>query len=229
MQPKVLLVYSDSSLESTMKQALASFGVQLVAVSEPTNANQLIDDETFDAVLLDGPNLGAAAPALEERVHNSARNHNAAVIMLSDYQPGILRAKLENDETTFVLDQPFNAQQLQGLLTAGHVNLPPVQRKFTRVPFNANVLCDTDHEEFTALAETLSEGGIGLLVSGDVTMDTEWVISFVIPGATEMIEAKGRVRRTSETQVGLSFSKMHESDRVKIQQYVSQQKSTPIN
>jgi hypothetical protein len=44
-----------------------------------------------------------------------------------------------------------------------------------------------------------------------------------------MIEAKGRVRRTSETQVGLSFSKIHDSDRAKIQKYVSQQAALPTN
>jgi c-di-GMP-binding flagellar brake protein YcgR len=103
------------------------------------------------------------------------------------------------------------------------VHVPQVHRKHVRAPFHGHVVCDTEHEEFTALAETLSEGGLGLLVSGDVTMDTEWVVTFSLPGSKDVIEAKGRVRRTSETQVGLSFAKIHETDRESIRQYVASQ------
>jgi CheY-like chemotaxis protein len=225
MQPRILFVYSDRALASTMEQAFVSLGAQLVAISETGKASQLIEDETFDAVLLDGPSLGRAGLILEERLHHSARNHNTEVIVLSDYHHDILRAKLKQGDATFVLDQPFIAEQLRGLLCAGRVNVPPVQRKFVRVPFQAHVLCDTQHEEFTALAETLCEGGIGLLVCGDVTMYTEWVVCFTLPNSTEILEAKGRVRRTSETQVGLSFSSIHDCDRVKIQEYVSHHKA----
>ncbi len=225
MQPRILLVYNDRALASTMKQAFVPLGAHLVAISEIGKASHLIEEETFDAVLLDGPNLGLAGLALEERLRNSARNHNTEVIVLSDYHHDILRAKLQQGDATFVLDQPFIAEQLRGLLCAGHVNLPPVSRKFVRVPFQTHVLCDTQNEEFTALAETLGEGGIGLLVCGDVTMDTEWVVCFTLPNSTEIVEAKGRVRRTSETQVGLSFSRIRDANRVKIQEYISHHKA----
>lgn len=223
MQPKVLLVYSDKTLEAAMNHALTQCGVDMVSVADLNKASALIDGEAFEAIFLDGPNLGAAGVDLETRVQTSARNGKTSVVTLTDYQQNTLRARLEHQDSTFVMDRPFNVEQFQGLLTAGHVHVPQVLRKHIRVPYHGQVVCDTEHEEFTAVAETISEGGLGLLVSGDVTMDTEWVVTFTLPGSKDMIEAKGRVRRTSETQVGLSFAKIHEADRDAIHRYAASQ------
>jgi len=206
-----------------MQSALTQCGVQLVSVADINKASALIDGEPFEAIFLDGPNLGASGDELERRVLNSSPNKKATVVMLTDYHQDTLRARLEHQDSTFVMERPFSVEQFQGLLNAGHVHVPPVVRKHARVPYNGHVVCDTEHEEFTALAETLSEGGAGLLVSGDVTMDTEWVVSFTLPGNNDVIEAKGRVRRISETQVGLSFAKLHDDDLERIRQYVASQ------
>jgi DNA-binding NtrC family response regulator len=227
MDSKVLLIHSDTGIQNEFVKALANAGVQLISASGLDQAIEKIDHEKFEAIFFDSKTIGEYCDSLEHRIHQSRDNKQASIIVLRENDEMSVRAYPEASPDTFLIYKPFDAQQLLGILSASHANTKRVERRYERVTMRMQVHVDTQHEEFTALADSLSEGGMNLLVSGDVTLDTEWIVSFTLPGGVHLIEASGRVRRVNEANVALSFEKLHEDGRALIRSYVASK--TPKN
>ena len=222
MESKVLLIHSDTGVQNEFVKALAHAGVQLTSASGLDQAIEKIDREKFEAIFFDSKTIGSYCDSLERRIHQSATNSKASIIVLcEDEKDHTLRAHPETSEDTFLIYKPFDAQQILGVLNASHAHVKRVERKFARASLRVQIHVDTQHEQFTGLCDSLSEGGMNLLVSGDVTLDTEWVVSFTLPGGVQLIEAAGRVRRINEANVALSFEKLHDDGRALIRKFVA--------
>jgi DNA-binding NtrC family response regulator len=221
MESKVLLIHSDTGIQNEFVQALAHAGVQLTSASGLDQAIDRIDHEQFAAIFFDSKTIGSYCDSLERRIHQSEVNSKASIIVLRENDEVSLRAYPETSKDTFLLYKPFDAQQLLGVLNASHATTRRPQRKFERVTLRMQVQVDTQHEQFIGLADSLSEGGMNLLVSGDVTLDTQWIVSFTLPGGVQLVEASGRVRRTNEANVALSFEGLHDDGRALIRSFVA--------
>lgn len=219
MDAKVLLIHNDTKIQNEFVQAFAHAGVQLTSASGLDQAIEKIDHEKFEAIFFDST-VGNDCEGLEQRIQQSKVNSKAPIIVLRHDEDECVRAQAETSEDTFLIYKPFDAHQLLGILSASHADIPRVKRRYARVPVGTHVQVDTQHEQFTALADSLSEGGMNLLVSGDVTLDTQWVVAFTLPGNEKLIEASGRVRRTNEANVALSFDKLHDEGRELIRTFV---------
>jgi DNA-binding NtrC family response regulator len=224
VEHKVLLIHSDTNVQNDFVQAFAQAGVQLASASGFDQAMAKIDNEKFDAIFCDSRTIGTHSDSLETRVHRSQENGKAPIIVLCENEADSVRAHPDTSEDTYVLYKPFDAQQLLSVLSASNARIPRAQRKHDRMTVRMQVRVDTQHEQFVGLADSLSEGGMNLLVSGDVTLDTEWVVSFTLPGNVELIEASGRVRRTNEANVALSFEKIRDESRALIRRFVAAKK-----
>jgi hypothetical protein len=109
-----------------------------------------------------------------------------------------------------------------------HANLRN-QRRHARAPALLSVEVEVEGEQSDDLATSLSEGGLGLLVTRHIPPNSELVVRFRVPSApTHVIEARGRVlwtqrsRRPDEEgyRCGLFFTAIAPEDRRRLAEEV---------
>ncbi len=123
---------------------------------------------------------------------------------------------------TFFLGKPFTRERVRGLFNAALGLLLNPRRLCPRLPFRTAVDCRWRDKQIKATSVNISESGVLLEGSGEVTVGQEVDVEFLIPEALEPVRARVKVvRKEDPDRIGIRFLTLTPAEKTAIQRYIT--------
>jgi CheY-like chemotaxis protein len=200
---QALLLSSDDSAADVLGRVLPDYGIVLERSSNPETSLARIQEQKFDALLLDFDDQDHATAVLPRARQLRAGSSPLTVALVGD------RAKVRDilsGGAHFVLHKPLTDEAARAGLRAVAALLNRERRRSLRVPVQAPVeLTLADSRNVEGILLDLSETGMDVLTAEPQARDSLLAFRFQLPQGTE-IKARGRVAwANANGQTGVHF------------------------
>jgi DNA-binding response OmpR family regulator len=211
MQFQALLVLTDNSAAELLSHVLANFQVDQDLCAAPGDAAHLLEEKTFDIVLVDFDDSHAAAQVIDNVRHSSTAKNAVAVCLLSD--PSKVRSVFGMG-ANFVLYKPVNGEHANASLRSAIALLKRERRRKFRVPVQLPVtLSWQDTPEVEGIMLDVSEDGMDVLSAQPLQGSQNLEVHFSLPDLTQLHAHAQVVWANSNGQAGLQFADFSEESR----------------
>ncbi len=210
MNLQALLVSSDDSAADVLGRVLSSFGIALDRSSDPETTMTRIQQQKFDALLVDFDDPKAAEDVLQQAQKLGTEPLSIALVADTAKVRAILSGGAH-----FVLYKPVSEEAAKAGLRAAAAMLNRERRRAFRVPVQAPVeITLPDTRKVDGILLDLSETGMDVLTAEQLTAGTLLAFQFVVSDGALKIEARGQVAwANANGQNGVHFLDL--SDTVK--------------
>jgi CheY-like chemotaxis protein len=211
-----LLVSTDDFASQVLGRVLSAFGIAVERFSDLATAIDRLQQQRFDALIIDFEDPKAAAEVLEEaRKLNSG---NAPVTVALVAEPAKARDILSGG-AHFVLYKPLSDDKAEAGLRAVAALLNRERRRAYRVPVQAPVeLTLPDTRKAEGILLDLSETGMDVLTAEPQAPGALLKFRFQLPDGSLEIHAHGQVAwANSNGQTGVHFLDLEESTKTQLQ------------
>jgi CheY-like chemotaxis protein len=211
-----LLVSTDDSASEILGRVLPASGIAVERFSDLTTAIDRLQQQRFDALVIDFEDPQAAAQVLEEARRLNSGEAPVTVALVAE--PAKARAILSGG-AHFVLYKPLSDEKAKAGLCAVTALLNRERRRAYRVPVQAPVeitLPDTRKAEGILL--DLSETGMDVLTAEPQAPGALLGFRFQLPDGSLEVQAHGQVAWANPNgQTGVHFLDLDESVRAQLQ------------
>jgi len=210
MNLQALLVSSDDSAADVLGRVLSSFGIALDRSSDPETTMTRIQQQKFDALLVDFDDPKAAEGVLQQAQKLGTEPLSIALVADTAKVRAILSGGAH-----FVLYKPISEEAAKAGLRAAAAMLNRERRRAFRVPVQAPVeITLPDTRKVDGILLDLSETGMDVLTAEQLAAGTLLAFQFVVSDGALKIEARGQVAwANANGQNGVHFLDL--SDTVK--------------
>jgi len=202
MTLQALLVSADNSAADVLGRVLPTFGIMMDRSSDPDTTLARIQQQKFDALVLDydDPDLAAVALNLANRLGAGC----LSIALVADR--GKVRDVLSSG-THFVLYKPLSDEAAKAGLRAAAALLSRERRRAVRVPVQAPVeITLPDERKADGILLDLSETGMDVLTSEPQSPGALLAFHFQLPDGVLEVEAHGQVAWANPNgQTGVRF------------------------
>lgn len=226
MTLQALLFSADDAACDVLSRVLPALGIAGERSSDPETAMARIEQQRFDALLVDFENRGAAEAIVEQARRLGSGNPPLIVALVTD--PSRVRDILSGG-AQFVLYKPISEQKARAGLRAASAMLSRERRRAYRIPVQAPVeltLPDTRHIE--AILLDLSETGMDVLSAEAQCPGALVEFRFLLPDGSLEIAAHGQVAWANPNgQTGVHFIDIPEDIRAELREWLKTAATTP--
>jgi len=215
---KFLVVDDESGYLEIITEILRPLNVNVHAVSNSQHATQRIEQEKYDAILLDLGMPQLTGYDLAKRVRESSRNESTPIVIVTGRDEPDAMPRSFSSGATYFLHKPVKQEQLVEIVRDIQRPHYEEQRRFARVPLNTEIVCILGSKQLHGVTWNLSQGGIQVEVNGLQNGD-RIEMSFVIPHA--VVRAQGVVVWAKDDRQGLNFTDMSIESQEEIRTYVA--------
>ena len=184
-----LLLCSDPVTLRVFRRALEDLGIAVEAAKTAESALELLDRNKFDNIIVDCDDVARGAEVLAG-IQQSPSNKRAIVIAVINGTTN-MRAAFEMG-AHFALDKPVTLERAVRSLRAAHGFMVTEQRRYFRhaVETKASLTFGVVRQ-LPCNVTNISDGGMAVALSEQVTPG--WVVEarFELPGIAESLEVKG--------------------------------------
>lgn len=217
MNLQALLVSSDDSAADVLGRVLSGFGVATDRSSDPETALARIQQQKFDALIVDFDD-----PSVAERVLREARNLGPgplSVALVAD--TGKVRQIL-SEGAHFALYKPISEEVARAGLRAAAALLTRERRRAFRVPVQAPVeITLPDSRKVDGILLDLSETGMDVLTAEAQMAGSLMAFRFQLPDGAVEFDAHGQVVwANANGQTGVHFIDVAEPVKEKLRQWL---------
>lgn len=217
MNLQALLVSSDDSAADVLGRVLSGFGVATDRSSDPETALARIQQQKFDALIVDFDD-----PSVAERVLREARNLGPgplSVALVAD--TGKVRQIL-SEGAHFALYKPISEEVARAGLRAAAALLTRERRRAFRVPVQAPVeITLPDSRKVDGILLDLSETGMDVLTAEAQMAGSLMAFRFQLPDGAVEVDAHGQVVwANANGQTGVHFIDVAEPVKEKLRQWL---------
>ncbi len=208
MNPQALLVSSDDSAAEVLARVLSSFEIAMDRLSDPETALARIQQQKFDALIVDFDVPKLADDILREAQRLGTCPITAALVA----DPAKVRDILSGG-AHFVLYKPISEETARaGLLPAAGL-LGRERRRAYRVPVQAPVeITLPDTRKVDGILLDISETGMDVLTAEAQTAGALMAFRFQLPDGALEVEAHGQVAWANPNgQTGVRFLDLSQS------------------
>src|SRR6516225_7108903 len=189
MNLQALLVSSDDSAADVLGRVLSGFGIATDRSSDPETTMARIQQQKFDALVVDFDDQTAAENVLLES--KKIGNSPLSIALVAD--TGKVRQILSGG-AHFVLYKPVSEEAAKAGLKAAAALLSRERRKAFRVPVQAPVeITLPDARKLDGILLDLSETGMDVLTAERQTAGSLLAFTFELPDGSVKVEAHGQV------------------------------------
>src|SRR5580704_10613416 len=208
MNVQALLVSSDDSAADVLGKVLPSFGIALDRSSDLETTLARIQQQKFDALIVDFDDPKAAEEVLQQAQKLGASPLNIALVTDSGQVRSIL-----NGGAHFVLYKPVTEEAAKAGLKAAAALLSRERRRAFRVPVQAPVeITLPDKRKLDGILLDLSETGMDVLTAEPQLAGSLLACRFQLPDGTLEVEAHGQVAWANPNgQTGVHFLDLQEN------------------
>jgi CheY-like chemotaxis protein len=226
MTLQALLFSADDAASEVLGRVLPSLGIAGERSSDLETAIARIEQQKFDALLIDFENPEAAEAIIEQARRLGSGHPPLTVALVAD--PSRVRDILSGG-AQFVLYKPISEQKARAGLRAASAMLSRERRRAYRVPVQAPVeltLPDTRHIE--AILLDLSESGMDILTAEAQCPGALVEFRFLLPDGSLEIAAHGQVAWANPNgQTGVHFIDIPEDIKVEMREWLKTAATTP--
>ena len=218
MNIQALLVSSDSSAADVLGRVLSNFGIALDRSSDPETTLARIQQQKFDALVVDFDEATSARNALQQA--KKLGNAPLEIALVSD--AGKVREIL-NDGAHFVLYKPVTEEAAKAGLRAAAALLKRERRRAFRVPVQAAVLVTLpDTRKIEGILLDLSETGMDVLTAEPQAASALLAFQFQLPDGSVEVQAHGQVAWANPNgQTGVRFLDLPEATRERLKTWLN--------
>src|SRR5437879_5498931 len=219
MNLQALLLSNDDSAADILGRVLPVFGIALDRSSHPETAIARIEQQKFDALVVDFDDCDAANDVLNHAMRPGSGRPPLTVALVGDASKvrDILGSGVH-----FVLYKPVSESAAQAGLKAVAALLSRERRRSFRVPGQAAVeLTLADSRKVEGILIDLSETGMDVLTAEPQSPGTVLGFRFELPGSTLTIEAQGQVAWGNPNgQTGVHFLDLSPNSATELKNWV---------
>lgn len=205
-----LLVCADAKAVQVLSRVLREMGIRAEHCGDPQQAIGRLQNERFDALLVDCENE-TAAKQIVAAAKSSAANRNSLVIAIADTGNNVRAIFAEG--VSFVLYKPLSLDRVSNSLRAARSLLPNERRRKPRVPlFGPVSITYGTSENVPANLVDVSEKGVAIRSERALAPSCKVYFEFRLPDHRSSVRLAGEVVWTDFTgKVGLQFAKVPKS------------------
>src|SRR5271168_777200 len=225
MNLQALMVSTDDAASELLGRVLPNFGIAVERFSDPETALARLQQQKFDALVLDFDD-----PELAQKVHEQARELGSGsspltIALVAD--PSKVRAILSAG-SHFVLYKPVAEGQARAGLRAAAALLNRERRRAFRVPVQAPVeITLPDTRKLDGILLDLSETGMDVLTAEPQVPGSLLAFQFQLPDGALKVEAHGQVAWANPNgQTGVHFLDISESVTAQLSNWLKAAAST---
>src|SRR5215472_8484203 len=202
MNLQALLVSSDDSAADVLGRVLSGFGIATDRSSDPETALARIQQQKFDALVVDFDDQKVAEDVLLQAKKLGTSPLSVALVADTAKVRQILSGGAH-----FVLYKPISEDVAKAGLRAAAALLTRERRKAFRVPVQAPVeITLPDTRKVDGILLDLSETGMDVLTAEPQTAGALIAFHFTVPDGTVAVEARGQVAWVNPNgQTGVHF------------------------
>lgn len=199
--------------------ALGELGVEMDASRSATEAAEKLARGKYEAVAVDHDTVGGSAGLLMA-VRSAPTSHHAVLFVISTARTR--PANLAGFGVNFFLTKPVTPEWLGRCLRAAHGAMMADQRRYFRQSVDIPVTIEAGGSQLRGRITNLSEGGMGVTVSGLEGVRQKVRVSFMLPGGERPLEARAAVAWADENgRAGLIFQDLLPSQRAALMEWLS--------
>jgi CheY-like chemotaxis protein len=202
MNLQALLVSTDDSAAEVLGRVLPALGIAVDRSSDPETTMARIQQQKFDAIILDFDDPKAAGDVLEQ-----ARNLGSAALSIALVADATKVRDILSGGAHFVLYKPVSEDGAKAGLRAAAALLSRERRRAFRVPVQAPVqITLPDTRKVDGILLDLSETGMDVLTAEAQTTGSLLAFQFQLPDGAVQVEAHGQVAWANPNgQTGVRF------------------------
>jgi len=216
-----LLVCHDSGTVRVFRRALEDLGIAVEAAATAESALRLLDRSKFDTIIVDCDDV-ARGPEVLSSLKQSPSNKRAVVIAIINGATN-MRAAFEMG-AHFALDKPVSLERAVRSLRAAHGFMVTEQRRYFRHAVDTEgTLSFGVVKQLPCKITNISDGGMAVALSEQVTPG--WVVEarFELPGIREVLEVKGEFAWSDgKGRAGIRFIFIPNSTKRVLNQWLSE-------
>ncbi|HTU42866.1 MAG TPA: PilZ domain-containing protein [Candidatus Aquilonibacter sp.] len=214
-----LLVSTDDNACEILGRIVPAFGIAVERFSDLPTAMDRLQQQRFDALIVDFEEPSSADSILQESARLSSTSHPITIGLVAD--PAKTRDIL-NSGSHFILYKPLSEDKARAGLRAAAALLNRERRRAHRVPVQAPVeLTHPDSRKVEGILIDLSQTGMEVLTAEPQDRGALLNFRFQLPDAGFEVQAHGEVAwadRNGET--GVRFLDLEESIKVQMQEWL---------
>jgi CheY-like chemotaxis protein/c-di-GMP-binding flagellar brake protein YcgR len=217
MNIQALLVSTDNAAADVLGRVLSGFGIALDRSSDPETTLARIEQQRFDALILDFDDTKTAEEVLQH-AHKLGTNP-LSIALVAD--SGKVRPIL-NGGAHFVLYKPVSEEAAKAGLRAAAALLKGERRRAFRVPVQAPVdITLPDTRKTDGILLDLSETGMDVLTAEAQIPGALLAFHFQLPDAALQLEGHGQVAWANPNgQTGVHFVDLSEDVRAQLKTWL---------
>jgi c-di-GMP-binding flagellar brake protein YcgR len=226
MDLHVLLVCPDQDSANLLNLILPEMGMVAEHTPSVSRALQQLDEQRFDAIILDYRS-DQSSQAFLTRWRQSSKNRDTMLIAIVD---GEFNARPAfGMGANFVLYRPLSAERTRVSLRAARGLIRRERRRAPRIPLKTPAsVAYPGAGELSATLNDLSEGGTSLTTSNRLPPACKVYFEFALPGQQQLVRLSGEVAwRDSTGRTGIRFLDVPQSSRRLMQAWLRQNSAGP--
>lgn len=221
-KPKILVVNDAAAERRELEATLRGLGVAVFGFGKSREASGLINKRKFDAVILAWTLSNPSGLELARAVRSSKSNAHVPIVLLGTVEAADLKACFAAGVQLF-LPRPLKPEHVQTMFRALYGLMGEEDRRYRRVPFDANVTCSIAEQHITARALNLSAGGLFLALLPAPPLKTRLTVTFILPGSPLRYTLPAQVVYSLPGQgAGLQFTRLDKDERAALRAFLDQ-------
>jgi CheY-like chemotaxis protein len=224
MDLRVLLVCPDDDSANMLTLILPEMGMVAEHASSASRASQQLDEQRFDAIILDYSSDQSSQEFIS-RWRQSSKNRDTMLIAIVD---GEFHARPAfGMGANFVLYRPLSAERTRASLRAARCLIRRERRRTPRTPVHSPAsVAYPGAGELSATLNDLSDGGTSLTTCDRLPPACKVYFEFALPGQTQLVRLSGEVAWQDSTgRSGIRFLDVPQASRRLMQAWLQQNSS----
>jgi DNA-binding response OmpR family regulator len=215
-----LLLSDDAAVVRIVRPTLEKLGIEVELSQLARKATDLLINEKFDAVIIDGDDVDGGLEVLQGLRVTSTNKNCIAIAILNGRKTTIQQAF--EIGANFVLQKPVSALNASRCFNAALNSMLRERRRYFRQPVKMPVRVTLGNQEWTAASTNISEGGIALLLHRALPKDAMPQLQFTLPGSHSAIHVTAAVAWADiKGFAGLRFQDLERSSRELLEQWLN--------
>jgi CheY-like chemotaxis protein len=225
MDLRVLLVCPDQDSANMLSSILPEMGMVAEHSSSIALAVQQLDQQRFDAIIVDYRSDQSSREILT-RWRQSSKNRDTVLIAIADNESSA--RPVFGMGASFVLYRPLSAERTRVSLRAARGLMSHERRRAPRIPVMSHATVTYPGvAELSATLNDLSEGGTSLTTQDRIPPACKVYFEFALPGQPQLVRLSGQVAWQDSTgRTGIRFLDVPQASRRLIQAWLRQNSST---
>ena len=214
-----LLVCADAEAVQVLSRVLEDLGIEVESYSDPNSARARIDEQSFNAVIVDCVDEPAAADFITYARKTSRNQSTVIVVMVNG---GDTVSDIFAKGADFALYKPISRERAAHSIRAARGLIRHERRIQPRIPVQSRAsIAHAGKEDAPATLVDLNEGGLGVRAEDRLPPSCKVYFQFSLPHNDSVVRLAGEVMwQDASGRVGIRFAQIPQGSRKVLQAWV---------